>query len=272
MSLIEDVLSTQENYMSNKQRLARHQAEFRRIEEYEARDRLSVSSFDGMDCCIKALIASRKKPRYFAQKTLPKLSMGTALHEVWQKYTMDTPNLKMVKPWNFPYEDKEFTEKLHEIWPETPVRFKHPTTGKALVTGYLDDVICYYKDDVAVVDYKFPGCKPEIFKAKFEKEVLLPKYLFQIKYYLWRIQQDGYYLPLIPKYYCLYFVNWRFEAGDPDGEREVWGQLTDEDRLTFLEMEKEIVRLADDPTLECSYAFCKEHGKYAITKPESIEG
>ena len=52
----------------------------------------------------------------------------------------------------------------------------------------------------------------------------------------------------------------------------MWGQLTDEDRLTFLEMEKEIVRLADDPTLECSYAFCKEHGKYAITKPESIEG
>lgn len=269
MSLVEDVLSAQENYVSNKQRLARHQAEYRRIEEYEARDKLSVSSFDGMNCCIKALIEARKKPRYFAQKTLPKLSMGTALHEVWQRYTMNTPNLKMVKPWNFPYEDKEFADKLHEIFPETPVRFCHPTTGKVLISGYIDDVINYY-GDVAVVDYKFTGVDPQIFKAKFEKQVLLDKYLFQVKYYLWRLQQDKYYWPLVPKYWCLYFVNYRFEAGDPDSEREVWGQLTKEDIECFKELEAEVVRREDNPKSPCGFKFCSEHGERTELLQESV--
>jgi len=259
MSLIEDVLSAQDNYISNKIKIANHMAEYRRIEEYEARDRLSVSSFEGFTGCVKELIASRKKPRRFAMKTLPKLKWGTALHTVYQSFVSSTPNLQACKPWNFPYDDVEYSKKLDEIYPELPVRFRHPVSGKVLISGYLDGVINYHKD-LAVVDYKFTGVEPQIFKSKFEQQVLQKKYLFQAKYYLWRLQQDGYYLPLIPTHWCLYFVNYRFEAGDPDSEREVWGTLTDEERVMFLALEAEVVRLDDNPKAECAYRYCKDHG------------
>ena len=275
MSLLDDLLVFRENTYCSAQKSAAIQQEYQRRENFEWSGRLSVGSFKTWDCCPKKLVAEAQKTKTWPESLLFKFDVGHAIHEVYQRRAMNTPGLKMIKPYFLPevnmksrnsmgqYVDTTLREELEKSWPEIPVTYRDPDTGEVVIMGYIDEIEVH-KNKPVVLDIKSINDDPLEFKLRFD-EIIKEKvesHFIQTQFYGIMANIDNYFSPLKIEKTKILYISTKL-LGEPESERELVRPIKDEHYTKFDLLAKESVNqiraYKENKDQKCNYRYCGVH-------------
>lgn len=257
MDLITLQLTKRDHTYSNRIRLELLREQRRRLEKYLWKGRIPVSAITSWDICPKKLVKDQSKSKWFKSKTLEKMLLGKAIHTMFQMASVNTPNLKWIKPYNIPAHLKE---RLEDVWPEVPLQYIDPDSGEVIISGIADDVE-NYAGKPAILEIKSVNSDPVRFKNYFEKDYPLEKHVMQAKIYQILANWNGYYSPFKVEWAKLLYFNTRMEHGEGDNIVELYYSASDEEETKLDLICQEATRhiLSKDKNLDCRYRYCHEH-------------
>lgn len=268
MGLVLDSLDQKESTYVNAVRKQLAIADKERFENYQWKGKFRASAFESSDCCVKNILEHAKKSFRMKVKTLYKLELGKAYHDMYQKAARNTPNLKWVRPYNMPecllrVEPGKDKSRFEQCWPEIAVVVIDPETGEVVISGVADDVeVC--RSRPVPVELKSTNVPMWQFKNEFQKHVFKEKHLWQAKSYGCMMLRDRYYDPFDIDEVKLVYICTKGDTGETDIENEETYTLTDEDQTKFEDQAEEAIRQSradnagkDEP---CGRKYCVEHG------------
>jgi hypothetical protein len=267
VGLVDNLLVYSENTYTNPQEIWMAKNDKLHAEEYSFSGRLNVGLFTSFEACPKKIVADAQQSHRWPLSLLKKFDLGHAIHDVYQNRCMNTPGLKMVKPWNIPDAVVPFSYKpaqtvkqlLDEKWGEIPCTYRNEE-GEVILLGYADDVYLEGRRPT-VLDIKTINIEEKLFKNHFDDSAkdYLPKYWTQVMIYQILMNLDEYWAPLkVSDKVSLLFVATKM-VGEPDSERQLFNYVKDEHITKFLLQMKESSRQLRDNTLDCKFRYCNLH-------------
>lgn len=194
------------------------------------------------------------KPPVFPTEALYKMSVGNALHEMYQNDAMNVERLL----WPKPTVPDFLQEKLESSWPEVPVA--DPESG---ISGRADLVLDQHGLPV-VLDIKTTSIPVEKWNADYFKKLPYKNQMLQVGIYIHLMNKYGYYVSRISRG-VLGYVNVLLPAGHRDAEIEKYFDYDDtmEENISLLieHLSKERKAFIEGRGSSCSYPRCRIHAK-----------